>query len=268
MNRLENKVAIITGGAGGIGQGVARLFVAEGAKVLLVDVDRDALTSLVASLGEANASACVADVSDPADAECYVRTAVDRCGRIDALLSNAGVEGRVVPLVDYPVEAFDKVLAVNVRGVFLSLKYTIPVMMKAGGGSIVITSSIAGLRGSAGLSAYAASKHAVIGMMRSAALEYASAGVRINTIHPAPIETRMMDALEQQLAPGAVVQARTAFETAIPMGRYGTPEEVARLAMFLVSDESCYCSGGLYPVDGGMSAGIVRRSPAAAVPSS
>jgi NAD(P)-dependent dehydrogenase (short-subunit alcohol dehydrogenase family) len=264
MNRLENKVAIITGGAGGIGQGTARLFVAEGAKVLLVDVDRDALTSLVAPLGEAHASACVADVSDPAETERYVRTALDRYGRIDVLFSNAGVEGRAMPLADYPVETFDKVFAVNVRGVFLSLKYTIPVMTRGGGGSIVITSSIAGLRGSAGLSAYAASKHALVGMMRSAALEYAPASVRINTIHPAPIETRMMRSLEEQLAPDAVAQARSALETSIPMGRYGTPEEVARLVLFLASDESRYCSGGVYSVDGAMSAGMARRPPAAA----
>lgn len=150
------------------------------------------------------------------------------------------------------------------RGVFLRLKHTIPVMVRGGGGSIVITSSIAGLRGVAGLSAYATSKHAVVGMTRSAALEYARAGVRINTVHPAPVETRMMRALEEQVAPGAVAQARSAFEMAIPMGRYGTPEEVARLALFLACDESRYCSGGLYPVDGAASAGIARRPPAAA----
>ncbi len=255
MSRLENKVAIITGGAGGIGEAAARLFVAEGAKVLLVDVDGDRLTPLVASLGEAHASACVADVSTPADTEGYVKAALDRHGRIDVLFSNAGVEGCAMPLADYPVETFDKILAVNVRGVFLSLKYTIPVMAGGGGGSVIITSSIAGFRGAAGLSAYSTSKHAIVGMMRSAALEYARVGVRINTIHPALIETRMSRSLEEQVAPGAPERARNSFETTIPMGRYGTPEEVAGMALFLASDESRYCSGGLYPVDGGVSAG-------------
>jgi NAD(P)-dependent dehydrogenase (short-subunit alcohol dehydrogenase family) len=148
-----------------------------------------------------------------------------------------------------------EVIAVNVRGVFLSLKYVMPAMVKNGGGSIIITSSIAGLHGFAGLSAYVTSKHAVVGMMRSAVLECTPAGVRINTIHPAPIETRMMRAIEEGAAPGAAAQAKQGFETMIPAGRYGTPEEVASLALFLASDESRFCSGGLYSVDGGLSVG-------------
>ncbi|MBV5271833.1 MAG: SDR family oxidoreductase [Afipia sp.] len=255
MERLKNKVAIITGGAGGIGQAAARLFVAEGAKVLLVDIDEANLKSIVMSLGEANSSFCVADVSDPASVERYVKVAVDRYGKIDVLFSNAGTEGRILPLVDYPVEAFDKVMAVNVRGVFLSLKYAIPVMVKNGGGSVIITSSIGGLQGFAGLSAYVTSKHALVGLMRSAVLENTPLGVRINTIHPSPIETQMMRSIEEGAAPDAPAQAKGSFEGMIPAGRYGAPEEVASLALFLASDESRFCSGGLYSVDGGMSAG-------------
>ena len=263
MNRLEAKVAIITGASGGIGQAAARLFVAEGARVLLVDVEEDALRSVAASLGAARSSIYAADVSEPADTERYVEAALNRYGRIDILISNAGVPGLTLPLAEYPVEAFDRLIAVNVRGVFLSMKYTLPVMAGAGGGSIVITSSIAGLRGVAGMSAYSTSKHAVVGMMRSAALEYGRARVRINTIHPAPIETQMMRTLEEQVAPGSAARAKSMFETTVPMGRYGAPEEVASLALFLASDESRFCSGGLYSVDGGMSAGRPPPAPAA-----
>lgn len=174
---------------------------------------------------------------------------------IDALFSNAGTEGRISPLVDYPVDAFDQVMAVNVRGVWLSLRYAMPVMQRQGGGSIVITSSIAGLRGFAGLTAYATSKHAVVGLMRCAALEGAKHGIRVNTIHPSPIETRMMRAIEEGAAPGAADQAKDAFISMIPAGRYGTPEEVARVALFLASDDSAFCSGALVSVDGAMSAG-------------
>lgn len=223
--------------------------------MLLVDQDADKLASLVASLGTACVSGYPADVSNPEDTKGYVEAAVDRFGRIDVLFSNAGVEGRAVLLADYPIEIFDRVLAVNVRGVFLSLKYSIPVMVKAGGGSVIITSSIAGIRGVAGLAAYSTSKHAIVGMMRSAALEYARAGVRVNTINPAPIDTRMMRGLEDQVASNAPEQARSLFETTIPMGRYGTPREVASIALFLASDESRFCTGGVYPVDGGVSAG-------------
>lgn len=157
-------------------------------------------------------------------------------------------------LHDYPVDVFDKVLAVNIRGAWLGLRYVIPEMQKRKGGSIVITSSIGGLIGYPGLSAYVTSKHAAVGMMRSAALECAPLGIRVNTVNPAPIETRMMRSLEQQAAPDAPDQARQAFADLVPAGRYGTPEEVAQLMLFLASDESRYCTGGVYTVDGGFTA--------------
>ncbi|WP_374547990.1 SDR family NAD(P)-dependent oxidoreductase [Rhodoblastus sp.] len=255
MGRLANKVVIITGAAGGIGQAAARRFAAEGAKLMLVDRDEAGLAALAASIGAEQAAVAVADVAEAADVEAYVKATEKRFGRIDALFSNAGTEGRILPIVDYPDNAFDKVIAVNVRGVWLSLRHTIPVMQRGGGGSIVITSSIAGLRGFAGLSAYTASKHAVVGLMRCAVLENARYGVRVNTIHPSPIETRMMRSIEEGAAPGAAAEAKNAFNAMIPAGRYGAPEEVARLALFLSSDESAFCSGGLYTVDGGMAAG-------------
>ncbi|WP_454917003.1 SDR family NAD(P)-dependent oxidoreductase [Xanthobacter sediminis] len=255
MGRLSQKVAIITGAAGGIGQAAARLFAQEGAQLLLVDRDEKGLEALKDAIGDASCDICAADVADPHDTQRYVNAAVERFGRIDALFSNAGTEGRISPLVDYPIDAFDQVIAVNVRGVWLSLRYAMPVMQRNGGGSIVITSSIAGLRGFAGLTAYTTSKHAVVGLMRCAALEGAKHGIRVNTIHPSPIETRMMRSIEEGAAPGAAAQAKDAFVSMIPAGRYGTPEEVARVALFLASDDSAFCSGALVSVDGGMSAG-------------
>ncbi|MBO9644983.1 MAG: SDR family oxidoreductase [Pseudacidovorax sp.] len=254
MKRLEGKCVVITGGAGGIGKASARLFIGEGAKVVLVDLQQKALDAALDELGSDAASAVAADVSDEAQTQAYLQAALDRHGRLDVLFSNAGTEGRIAPIVDYPMDAFDRVIAVNVRGVYLGLKHAMPIMQRQGGGSIVITSSIAGLKGFAGLSAYVASKHAVVGLMRSAVLEAGASGVRINTIHPSPIETRMMRAIEEGAAPGAAASVKTQFETSIPAGRYGLPEEVARTALFLASDDSAFCTGGRYSVDGGMSA--------------
>jgi NAD(P)-dependent dehydrogenase (short-subunit alcohol dehydrogenase family) len=150
------------------------------------------------------------------------------------------------------VEDFDRLLAVNVRGVLLGLKYALPRMAERGGGSIMITSSVAGLVGFAGLSPYVASKHAVIGLMRTAALEGAPLGIRVNTIHPGPIANRMMQSLETQVAPDDPTQAHAGFEQLVPMGRYGTNDEIAQLALFLASDASSYCTGNCFVADGGL----------------
>ncbi|MBM3223041.1 MAG: SDR family oxidoreductase [Candidatus Tectomicrobia bacterium] len=262
MARLTGKVAVITGGAGGIGRAAAQLFTDEGAHVLLVDRHEAPLQSVVQTLGAAVASYVVADVTQPAEVQRYVQTAVERYQGIDIFLANAGVEGVVQTIPEYPVDVFDEVMAVNVRGVWLGLKYVIPVMRTRGGGSIVITSSTAGIRGSWGLSPYTTSKHAVIGLMRTAALECAPWGIRVNTVNPAPIETRMMRSLEEMrtsMAGGTltVAQTKETIASRLPMGRYGAPEEVGRLMLFLASDESSFCTGGVYMVDGGSSAGWV-----------
>ncbi len=254
MQRLQDKIAIITGGTGGIGLAAARLFIAEGARVVLVDQTQAALDAAVASLGPQFAMGVVADVSDPVQVENYVAATIARHGRVDVFFNNAGIEGVIKSIVDYPVEEFDRVFAVNVRGVWLGLKYVIPAMAKSGGGSIVITSSVAGLRGVPKLSAYVGAKHAVVGIMKSAALECASLNIRVNSINPAPIATRMIEALEQGYAPGSAEIVRKKLEQGVPMRRYGTPEEVARLALFLASAESSYITGNAYPVDGGTSA--------------
>lgn len=254
MGRLDGKVAVITGGSGGIGAEAGRIFVREGAKVLLVDLQEEPLKKAVQNVGGANVSYAVADVTQPEQVQAYVRTAVERYGGIDISLQNAGIEGVVQPITDYPLDIFDKVLAVNVRGVWLGLKYLMPEMQKRGGGSIVITSSVAGIRGTPGVSAYVTSKHAVIGMMRVAALEGAEHKIRVNTVNPAPIETRMMRSLEEGFAPGSAMHAKERIAATVPLRRYGSPEEVADVMLFLASDESRYCTGGVYMVDGGISA--------------
>jgi NAD(P)-dependent dehydrogenase (short-subunit alcohol dehydrogenase family) len=258
MSQLSGKVAVITGGAGGIGRAAARLFVEAGARVLLVDRQAAPLQSVVETLDKDAASYVVADVTQPHEVEGAIRTAVERYQGVDILLANAGIEGVVQTIPDYPIDMFDQVMAVNVRAVWLGLKYVMPVMRSRGGGSIVITSSTAGIRGTVGMSAYTTSKHAVIGLMRTAALEGAEWGIRVNTVNPAPIETRMMRSLEEMRAAEAgrtVDYVKERHAARIPLKRYGEPEEVARLMLFLSSDASSFCTGGVYMVDGGISAG-------------
>ena len=262
MARLAGKVAVITGGAGGIGRAAGRLFAAEGARVLLVDVNEGALQQTVDDIAGGAASYAVADTTQPASVRQFLHTAVERYGGLDVLLANAGVEGELHAIVDYPVEVFDHVMAVNVRGVWLGVRAAIPLMRQRGGGSIVITSSVAGIRGSAGMSAYTTSKHAVIGLMRTAVLECAADGIRVNTVNPASTEARMMRSIEEMRttrlgADATVEDVKASHAARIPLRRYGDPEEVARLMLFLASDESRYCTGGVYMVDGGSSAGMV-----------
>jgi NAD(P)-dependent dehydrogenase (short-subunit alcohol dehydrogenase family) len=254
LGKLDNRVAIITGGSGGIGRAAGKKFVDEGAKVLLVDLDERALREAVDAIGTKNATFECSDVTSDDDTQRYVKAALERFGHIDIFLANAGIEGNVKQIPDYPIEVFDRVIAVNVRGVWLGLKHVIPAMAKSGGGSIVITSSTAGINGYPGASAYVTSKHAVIGMMRTAALECAPLKIRVNTVNPAPIETRMMRSLEEQFVPGHPGQAKEQFQSNIPIGRYGNPEEVADVMLFLASNQSSFCTGGVYMVDGGTSA--------------
>ena len=261
MARLEGKVAVITGATGGIGSAAARLFADEGARVALVDLDEAALRETVRSIGEDKASYTVADVTQPEQTQAYIDAAVDRWGGIDVLLANAGIEGVLSLITDYPIDIFDRVMAVNVRGVWLGIKYAVPAMRERGGGSIVITSSTAGIGGTPEMSPYGASKHAVIGLMRTAALEYAADGIRVNTVNPAPIETRMMRSIEEMRVAAmddskvTTDVIKQAAADRLPLQRYGEPEEVARLMLFLSSDDSSFCTGGVYMVDGGRSAG-------------
>jgi NAD(P)-dependent dehydrogenase (short-subunit alcohol dehydrogenase family) len=254
MTRLEGKVAVITGGAGGIGAATGRLFAAEGARVLLVDLDGAALERAVRGIGGDRVSGVRADVTQADQVQGYVQAAIERYGGIDVFFANAGIEGVVAPITDYPDDVFDRVIAVNVRGVWLGLKHVMAHMQRRGGGSIIVTSSIAGVRGGPLMAPYTTSKHAVVGLMRSAALAGAAHGIRVNTVNPAQVETRMMRSIEAGIDPAAPERAKVEREGRIPMKRYGLPGEVARLALFLASDESSYCTGGVYMVDGGFTA--------------
>ena len=253
MGKLDNKTAIITGGGGGIGQAAARLFVEQGARVMLVDLNEEALARIAHDLGDDRVTYMVADVSDAAQVKAYIDATVERFGGVDITLLNAGIEGRIALMQDQGDDDFDKVMAVNTRGVWLGLKYTMPKIAERGGGAIVITSSTAGIRATPRLSPYVASKHAVIGLMRAAALEGADAGIRVNTVNPSPIETGMIYRLEEVVNPERNNDRTMARFT--PMRRYGQPEEVARLMLFLACGDSSFCTGGVYMVDGGVSAG-------------
>jgi NAD(P)-dependent dehydrogenase (short-subunit alcohol dehydrogenase family) len=254
MTRLMGKVAVITGGAGGIGRAAGRCFLEQGADVLLVDLDEGTLREACSQLGSNKVSYCVADVTRAADNEAMVATAIEKFGGIDIFLANAGVEGDVAPITEYDEAKFDQVMAVNVKGPFLGLKSVIPAMEKRGGGSIVITSSVAGVGGSGNFAPYVTSKHAVIGLMRSAAKECAPKGIRVNTVNPSPVDTRMMRSIEEGIAPGHGAAAKAQMEASIPLGRYATPEDIAKVMLFLASDDSSFVTGSVYMADGGSTA--------------
>jgi NAD(P)-dependent dehydrogenase (short-subunit alcohol dehydrogenase family) len=254
MERLKNKTAVITGGAGGIGQAAAEVFSREGAKILLVDINEKALKKTIEQIGNSDIEYAVADVAKNEDVANYAKAAKKIFGRVDIFFNNAGVEGEVHPVTEYPESVFQKVIDVNVKGVWLGLKHVIPLMNNPEGGSIIITSSVAGLAGTANVSPYVASKHATIGIMKSVALECAPKKIRVNTINPSPVDNRMMRSLEEGFAPGKGKEAKKSFEQAIPLGRYAKSEEIADLAMFLASDESSFITGSVVEIDGGMTA--------------
>jgi len=254
MGTMQDKVVLVTGGATGIGLATAKRLVAEGAKVMLTGRRESVLAEAVKALG-ANAAYVVTDVARDEDNRRMIAAVRARFGGLDVFLSNAGVEGPVASIVDYPVDAFDQLMSVNVRGVFLGLKYAIPAIQERGGGSIIITSSIAGIKARGmGNSAYIASKHAEIGLMRAATVECAPLNIRVNAVLPGPTDTRMMRSIEENRSPGAPEKAHAAIVAGLPMKRYGTAEEVAELIVFLVSDAASICTGGVYLADGGLSA--------------
>lgn len=252
MKRLERKTTVITGGAGAIGKATAKRFLEEGAQVLLVDLNEDALKEAVGELDSENVHYAVADVSDENGVKSYAEAAREHLGKVDVFFNNAGIEGVVKPIVDYPVEEFDKLMGVNLRGAWLGMKYMIPLMND--GASIVISSSVAGLGGTANVSAYVASKHALVGLMRTAALELAGRQIRVNTINPSPVDNRMMRSLEKGFSPDDAGGAKSQFEQMIPLGRYASNEDIANLVTFLAGDESRFITGTINPVDGGMTA--------------
>lgn len=253
MGILQDKVCIITGGAGSIGLATARLFLAEGARVLIVDLEEKALAEAARALGSGDLATQAADVGDAAQTRAYVDAAVSRWGRIDVLFCNAGNAGPIGAIEDYPEEAMDAVYRVHVRGSFLGCKHALPHMKE--GGSIIITSSVAGLGGSPGVYAYATAKHAQIGLMRSLAKEVASRGIRVNTLHPGPVDNAFQTGIEKAFSPLIGGGDATALmNSMIPMGRHGRADEIAQSALYLASPMSSFTTGSLLVADGGFTA--------------
>jgi len=262
MAGLSGKVAIVTGAADGLGRATSLKMAAEGARVLLVDIDKQRLAETEALIGDAGGEAAVfvADVSDETQVRAYVDEAKGRFGRIDAFFNNAGILGVVAPTTEYPIDTFDKVIAVNLRGVFLGLHFVLPVMIRQRSGSIINTGSMGGAGGVPGSSAYNASKHAVIGLTKTAAIEVGATGVRVNAVLPGNIRTKMTSGLGSDDAENERLAARLA-----PQGRMGTPEEIADAVYFLASDASLHITGVELPVDGGITAstyGMAYGAPA------
>jgi len=253
--RLDGRVAVVTGAAGVIGSATTRLFAERGARIVAVDRKETDLQSVIKDLpASAEALALTADVSDEGEVAKYVRAAVDRFGTIDVFYNNAGIEGEIKSITSYSLETFRKVIDVNVVGVFLGMKHVLPVMLKRNKGSIINTASIAGLVGSPQVAPYCASKHAVIGLTKSAAWECTGTDVRVNCVCPGMIESRMLSAIIDGRHPGNAIPHERIVER-IPARRLGQASEVASIVAFLASDEASYVSGSAYTVDGGRTAG-------------
>jgi NAD(P)-dependent dehydrogenase (short-subunit alcohol dehydrogenase family) len=253
---FTNKVAVITGGANGIGRATALAFAQAGAKLVLVDRDASAGEATLGTIRQQGGEArfVSADVTRSADVQRYVAAALDAYGRIDCFFNNAGIEGKVAPIVDCDEAMFDAVIGVNVKGVFLGMRHVLPVMLRQKAGAVVNTASVAGLVATPGMPAYVASKHAVIGLTKTAAGEVARHGVRVNAVCPGPIDTRMIHSLESQLDPANPQSVNQRYQAAIPTGRYGTPEEIASVVLFLCSDLAANVTGAQWVVDGGRTA--------------
>ena len=250
MGRLDGKAAIITGGEGSIGMATARAFVAEGAGVFLAGIAEPGLKSGAAELGD-NAACAVTDVTDSGQVKAAVDAALDRFGRLDVVIANAGISGAIAPIAEYPEDAFDQTLAVHVRGAFLLCKHAVPHL--SAGASVIITSSVVGLMGAPNIAGYSTAKHAQVGLMRTLAAELAPRGIRVNTIHPGPVDNEFQHHIEVVATGADRDKAATIFNQMIPLARHAAPAEIARAMLYLASDDSSFMTGATLAVDGGMS---------------
>jgi NAD(P)-dependent dehydrogenase (short-subunit alcohol dehydrogenase family) len=253
--RLASKVAVVTGAVGNIGLATTRRFLREGARVLMVDRDaarlEEALHALRtdAAVGVDAVASCTADVSSAGETRGYMQAARDRWGRLDVLFANAGIEGPVERISEYADDGFDQVMSVNAKGVFLALKYGEPFLTD--GASVVLTSSVMGLRGGVNTIGYTASKHAVVGIMRSAAQSFGARGIRVNSVHPGFVDSDMLRRIQGRLSEMGIANPHAAMAAAAPLGSLVTPDDIADAVLFLASDESRRVTGQTLAVDGG-----------------
>jgi 3alpha(or 20beta)-hydroxysteroid dehydrogenase len=250
MGQLDGKVAFVTGATGGIGKAITELFVKEGAKVYATGRNEEVLAEFGARhVDEVKTQSL--EVTDAAAVDAAVKDCVESLGGLHVVFAGAGIESKMAPIVAVEAENFRQVMDVNVMGTFHVVKAAYGHLAGQEDGSVITMTSVAGVIGLPGMAPYVASKHAIVGFTKSLSLELASKGVRANTIAPSPVDNRMMRSIEEMTAPGAADQAKARYTTMIPAGRYAKNEEVAQMALFLASDASKFCTGGVYPVDGG-----------------
>jgi NAD(P)-dependent dehydrogenase (short-subunit alcohol dehydrogenase family) len=249
---LEGKIALVTGATGGIGAATVRLFVARGATVIATDLDAKLLDALAGSLPADKIITLAGDITEEALNSRLVDLALEKFGRLDIAFLNAGIGGELAPTHDYSTAMFEKIMRINCTSVFFGLKYALRAMLGGNGGSIICTSSVQGLQACGYTPGYTAAKHAVMGLVRNAALEYARHNIRVNAVNPGATDTNMMQVVADTLGHGNPEKVRNAFEASVPMGRYARPEDIASMVAYLAADESAYITGMPHVVAGGM----------------